>query len=726
MASSFSEPKQLNRGLMSPKLADLTPDGALLTARNLTYDRATLSPGPAPGRVRTGPPDAAPLLAKRFCPLSWDSDLASGNPRKSELLYALDDRMARTLVASGTPTDGRLGSALALPLGDTGLAGDQPFDVVPVGRDHYLFGGDRPVWVRRASGNEEVTPAQFPLQSIPLHATHAGGGPGPSVATAYWYWFCWWDDTRKIMSGLDPLASLGIKQLYDNFGPANVPVGGNPKWFKSWAVLGPADALVKLRVEKGAFDEAAALNPTATHIAVFRTLGVTAETLSPFPAGFHLHDKTIVYQKLLIPIATVQASATEVVSDYGVARTCYYFYQDNYATMSDSVLQQKEAFPLVRVAMDGVSTGVARNNGFPRSSTACFWHGSIVMDDVDAPQRYWWTFPDEPHNVPVQFFGNIESDETDAIVAIRALRGRCGIWGKNSVTRINYLPSSADLNFREGRQNDPLCRYGLPSKRAIARCSPPGMGEILVWANRTGLYFTSTLYEVDEWSTLVDWPGLIGDAGGLASAILVDDPEQARLWLFFGAGASGHPDQALVIHYGKLHLVNSLPSITGPIDRPAGVRDAWTVTLEDGSRRVVTLTPAGDLLYEGLGLADEAHSPAPLEYELETDRFYLGGKGQKTRLFLIGLDIANDSGSPVPFEVWLRYLNDGIEKLISIRPSAGAAQVDTAGGLLIFDAPPAVEWVAVRIKGASAPIRFDSISFAWEPQGIANRRSVPS
>jgi hypothetical protein len=716
---STRTPFTFEKGLKTSISRTQVPDGGLDIAENVTYRPRDNAITPCEGRALVG---GGGHGAKWFVPLEWDSILSTVSPNKRELFYSSQNRY-RSIPPAASVDDPRVTHALASTFTTTDPLVEEP-DVVAFARDQYLFGGQRAQWIRRADGIQEIVPAALAPNQVALYAsaltsTDPGWTPG-----GYYIFFTWYDSVRKVESGIYPGVVRGYGQELQS-GVVGRYATASGSFISDGFFYVPTGGVghILVYVNQAAFDSMALLNPTCDKIRMYITLPdvsagapsvvakwYTGRALLNGANPFLGSRVTLVRREEAI--ATIQASAPVTVPGT-LPIDPHYSLLNIYPW---EVTDGAPSFKVSRVTIENSSVASVRTFSRPRANTAASFNGSIVMNDLDNPQRFWWTWPDDPHSIPPTFFGDIQSDATDEIVAIRTVRSRCGIFTRAGVHRLNYLPTSADVNFREGRLAEQISTNGLVSRRAVTRFSVGGKLDSLAWASAQGIYRTESLYECIELTPDLDWAALVGPPNALGQSILVDDPNWQRLWFFYNP-AGGIPDRALLLHYAG--MTDDVFPLTGPIWRPGGVKSASLVTMEDGTQRVVALDTAGSFYYEGIGYADASVSESALPWRVRTGRKYLAERGVSCQAHqaLLSVDSAVPGDVLVNFERGLQSAPAPDKQVAFTFPSPDDV-------LLIRDLNTPFEHTSLTLVGEAGNFRINSLTIDWDPLARSPRRSV--
>lgn len=286
-------------------------------------------------------------------------------------------------------------------------------------------------------------------------------------------------------------------------------------------------------------------------------------------------------------------------------------------TQSLSTMGQE--FPAAAV-VDPVTGAVItspRNGPPPSASTGDVYQETLVLNDLADPRKIRFSYPGQPHAFPRLNYINLETKDSDRVVAIRSLGNVCGVIAANSVWRLNWLPRESDVDPSRGELLSWVMGYGALDASAVTVFSPPGQQLMLAIAGQTGLYMTN-LYEWQEMVPQFNWTRI-----GTSKKILLNNPQQYRLELYVPA-----QKEVWYIHYHPSLLAEGSFPITGPMRRPGGLRDAFYLQEADAEGKVISA--AGATWYEeGQGETDAGEK---LALRAETREMYLGGMGNEFKI----------------------------------------------------------------------------------------------
>lgn len=726
----------VGRGLRTGASRAYQPDGALTDATNVTYAPGSPALEPARGRRLAG--DGL-HVARELVGVDWASDItAPATPvdaYRRQIFYLNLTGEVRRLGAPQHPSGTGLTAAESVLTTD----GADRLDVVRIGNEAIVLTGGTGAALRRQDGELTTSRHGMPPVRLALHVEARSSGTTPVTATAgsvLWAFFVWYDPVRKVESAVSPdVVWRGKNYVADTprdadgrLGDGSVPVGHSD--------ILPTDGVwsFELYVHKDLFEAAwlAAGQPAKLHIYIGRTIDASPSipTYSP-PAladffrnwgGDPTDPQLNEYDVATLLTGTVYTAASDPqLAELGT---------EPHLRLSLASLRYWEiteigpSFPVATVSIGTQQVSVARNGPPPRASTGVLFAGSLVTNDLDVPWRIHWSWPNAPHAFPASYWADVEPQSE--VLRLVALRQRCGVFARSGVYRLNYLPSTSDLSFTEGKLMDEVTTYGPASSQAVTTFTPGNDTAYVAWCAREGLFVTD-FYEIAHWSRYLDWEALLGDIGYAASAILVDDPERYRLILYVPDDQGVPPNRAFFFHYHPAHLDDAgFPSVTGPIPRPGGVRAARLVLCADGTRRVVCISTEGALMYEGLDYIDEASATptTPLAYSLKTSKRYIAGRSRHFLATLAGMHVTARVTAQATAQVI--FGDDEVDAAGALKTPYTFTEprlVTPGDALQLFDAVSTAEYVEFALSGLAADFRLNGFTLAVEERGHATRRT---
>jgi hypothetical protein len=223
----------------------------------------------------------------------------------------------------------------------------------------------------------------------------------------------------------------------------------------------------------------------------------------------------------------------------------------------------------------------------PEASTFDTFQGSIVSNDLGTPddlntgQRLdpgsavRWSLPGEPEAWPRPYVLAFNGRKKDIITCIRRLNQILIVGTRETVNRVNYLPSEIDSDFREGLSHEPITEdHGIVGPLAAVRFTKPGQGTMLAYVSYNNVYMTdgvtSTYMNRD-----IKLPTYI-DPAFIQNCVFRNYPKEQWLVLFYTPLGGTRNTKALIYSYDQLKEDGTL-RVIGPITVSA--RSACEATL---------------------------------------------------------------------------------------------------------------------------------------------------
>lgn len=689
----------VDKGLVNATNVLNSPAGSLELVTDMVYEVGCPALFTAKGRTsRTMGTDTVTQMVA----VTWDEAI-SGTPGAERYCEAIVKLGSGVFTTVDLPASATAALSKNVPTCmDTGLSiGSEPFEAVCFRNKWVLFHGGVPTVLHRTAGSAEYSmrmglPSQTIKPSVYQSTGHALPEPGKLHGMAY-AWFVWYDAQTGRESST--VATAVGEWAQDAENPTDAP-----------DTISEGDILIY--TPKAALDSARANVPISdTYLAVRVYVAcIVGPTSEPSPHGpnqwpvggmvYQVLFKDLPYDTCNIAHGSPGGLPTAVPAD------TYYFLSGhvgsspNYWPVQGLTLAYFYAiaggsypfFPSVSVVNNGIRVGGSRAGVAPLATTGTTFMGSIVMNDVLKPYRYWWTWPESIHQVPEFFYGDIDTDLQDVIYKIRNIRGRCLMVAKKGVYRLNYLPSAADVNFQQGTVLEEISTDGAVGKQAVIKITPPTGGSYLVWMSWNGMR-ASNGFEVLDWSPQIKWASFFTSLAFMSTIRLVDDPTNQRFLLYYST-SGGTPTQALAFHYGRMIEIDgkTCPAVTGPLKRSKGVVAATLAMFDGGEVKPLTVSAAGALLRENEGYTDAGDA---LVVAVGTTAVYLAEKGRQFQVSRLGVDLQEVMGGAITYTPSLKY---GTEASLGPTVDAGLSAKSVLGnvsqGLFkLFSAQGVAEWV---------------------------------
>jgi hypothetical protein len=213
-------------------------------------------------------------------------------------------------------------------------------------------------------------------------------------------------------------------------------------------------------------------------------------------------------------------------------------------------------FPFVQMSIGGVTTSISENGPVPVATTGDVFEDSLVLNDTANPSMIRYSIPTKPESFPSIYFIDFESDDNDQVKCIRTLGNRLIVGTENRIWRVNYLPNEEDAAFNRGRAVDIADNYnGIVGIHAATQFVGADGRVELAYLSKGGLRATdgfSTRSLCDD----INWRSILTPASLLAKCVLVNDPINFELILFYPGGDSTYLIKALRFNYHESHLKN--------------------------------------------------------------------------------------------------------------------------------------------------------------------------
>jgi hypothetical protein len=139
----------------------------------------------------------------------------------------------------------------------------------------------------------------------------------------------------------------------------------------------------------------------------------------------------------------------------------------------------------------GTTVNDPANYIIPTASTGDIFQGSLVLNDVSSPSTLRYSIANAPESFPKPYFIKFDSKKKDIITFIRKIGQILVVGMRDSVKRVNYLPTEVDVNFGRGlAHEDIITDHGIVGPLAGTLFDLPGAGVVLAYVGYNGFYFT--------------------------------------------------------------------------------------------------------------------------------------------------------------------------------------------------------------------------------------------
>jgi len=347
-----------------------------------------------------------------------------------------------------------------------------------------------------------------------------------------------------------------------------------------------------------------------------------------------------------------------------------------YAGTTDSVIQ----FPTVAYTFGDITAQVGKNGAAPSSSTGAMYEDSLVVNDVGNPSVIRYSYPGDPEAFPSTYYLDFETSHNDRVTCIKVVNNRLIVMLRNSIYRVNYLPSERDASFDRGKAIECISNdYGCVNEMCAVVFSMGGMQERLAFVSDQGVHVTDG-YTLKNWADNLDWRG---DRDGLGIAntttgnytpvALINDIENLQLVYYFRNSAVGFGGDYFALTFQHSDFVDGLPRVAGMVTmrnnssgNTAVPKSAWPITRSTGVTEIFlgygasaggvnsTAAGAGQVWREtGTNIPSTNASMV-----WRTRRMYLAGMGMEWRLNEVYGYTGLVSGSSPPT---VTYLTDNVK-----------------------------------------------------------------
>jgi len=274
----------------------------------------------------------------------------------------------------------------------------------------------------------------------------------------------------------------------------------------------------------------------------------------------------------------------------------------------------------------------------PDSTTIDTFQGSLIANDVANPSQIRWSLPGEPEAWPLSYSATMTTRKDDTVTCVKRLNTIMIVATKEEVHRLNYLPSEADTDFKEGLSHETLSEdLGIVGPLAAVRYSRPGGGTHLAFVSFGGFHDTDGV-TVDFLTRDIKVRNFI-DPTYISKCIFRNYPKERWLVLFYTPVGGTYNSKALIFTYDQLKEDGSL-RVIGPISVNArsacdatltgtpilltGHRSGGTIWTEDQGADVTGYTIDGSTqLVAAPSIISRRFYPAGMDRLARTERQYM-------------------------------------------------------------------------------------------------------
>jgi hypothetical protein len=381
------------------------------------------------------------------------------------------------------------------------------------------------------------------------------------------------------------------------------------------------------------------------------TVGGSADRWIPNgQVGFFDTDFDSNFMVRLQVYETPAASANNVPAFDYVKVTPYYG-----AGQSESAVTP---FPTVVYTFGDLPVQDAKNGPPPIANTGDIFNDSLVTNSILEPKLIRYSYPNAPESFPSTYYLGFDTKDNDVVTLVKRVNNCLVVGLKNSVWRVNYLPSERDASFDRGVAIQPISKqYGVVNPMCAATFSIDGGIEMLAFVSQKGLHTT----DGERFATQTqnqDWRQVLDISGNTSTPIaLINDPENQELLLYYRNDALT-PETYMCLHFNySLTHIGTLHSDTGPsrtfeaalkVAGPvhmrnyesgggtyAGIKSAWAVPRANTDTTIFLgygvgsqAAGAGQIYYEN-GTTIPANDPV---MRFRTRRMYIAGESNEFRM----------------------------------------------------------------------------------------------
>lgn len=222
----------------------------------------------------------------------------------------------------------------------------------------------------------------------------------------------------------------------------------------------------------------------------------------------------------------------------------------------------------------------------PIATTCTIFQGSIVSNDLSNRTTIKWSLPGEPEAWPRPYVLSFYGGKSDTVTCVRRLNQILVVGMRESVHRVNYLPSEVDTDFKEGLSHEAITEdHGIVGSLAAAlftRTLPPMVMSYMRYSGGTHLAFvslTNLMVTDGVTTTFLNTDIRISDfvdPNYIQNCVLRNYPKEQWLVLFYTPIGGTRNTKALIFTYDQPKQDGTLRCI-GPIS--VNARSAASATL---------------------------------------------------------------------------------------------------------------------------------------------------
>ena len=330
-------------------------------------------------------------------------------------------------------------------------------------------------------------------------------------------------------------------------------------------------------------------------------------------------------------------------------------------TGPDPAFPSGSTYELWVASLGGAVISVPRNGQPPIATTGEVFEDSIVTNDISDERAIRYSWPDKPHQFPLQQRIPFETKEHDQVILIKRMGSVLMVALRDSLWCVNILPRPEDASFDVARIKEQVeGAFGCVGPYAGTTFSF-GRGLRFAYVSTSGIVMANEA----EWDVLTDdinWEKHIA-IEYLSKSVLVDNPQEFRLQFYYTPKGQESNQKAFYLHYHPSQLKGGnrpKMKVTGPIDVKA--RAAFVATLD--SKKEVFTSNVGKLWLEGGSLIDE--SGGTISAVVRTGDLFLGGLGADNQVRTIWVHHQKSVGNTAT--AYMNQRNEGDDDVEERKP----------------------------------------------------------
>jgi len=294
-------------------------------------------------------------------------------------------------------------------------------------------------------------------------------------------------------------------------------------------------------------------------------------------------------------------------------------------THSGTTASQTTPFPSLQLTVGGRLISISANGLPPRATTADLFQGSILMNDIENPTNIAWTIPGTLDSSPILYRMAMD----DKVNCIRSLGSSAVIGGRDSCTRMNYLPVAEDPEFNTGRAIDVFdSDDGIVSGKGAVRFVL-GSYLMLFYVGQTSLKMTNAFSTQTATDDII-WTNLV-NLSAITKCFVENNSRNHEILVYYPAAGSTAVNKILRLSYDSTHLKDGKLKVVGITNYAADAATSGTPL----SERLIFTTVGGTVYVENRGLSDA--SGGSILPKISTREMHQNGIGNSWELQRFGI-----------------------------------------------------------------------------------------